>query len=114
MGGQSASHCRRHQRAITTKPSRAPNALHHYVRMTMNRSFLLVLLVSTAVSACGGEERATRGFEEAVDQGASCSELFEIRNELDSKSPLVEEYNETLRSIRCYSSSSKRRDTSSE
>jgi hypothetical protein len=47
-------------------------------------------------------------FKQRLDAGASCPELFDIRNSLDPKSPLVVKMNEELRGIGCYSSSSVR------
>ncbi len=48
------------------------------------------------------------GFKQRLDDGASCAELFDIRNSLDPKSPVVVRINEELRGIGCYSSSSVR------
>lgn len=72
--------------------------------------------VATTIAGCGQPQAETsaEGFEQAMQSGASCSELFDIRNELDPGSPLVEEYNVTLRSIGCYSSSSERTDVADE
>jgi len=46
------------------------------------------------------------GFRQRLDAGGSCAELFDIRNSLDPKSPVVVRMNEELRGIGCYSSSS--------
>jgi len=48
------------------------------------------------------------GFKQRLDAGASCAELFDIRNSLDPKSPDKVRMNEELRGIGCYSSSSVR------
>ncbi len=48
------------------------------------------------------------GFKQRLDAGASCAELFDIRNSLDPKSSVVVRMNEELRGIGCYSSSSVR------
>lgn len=48
------------------------------------------------------------GFKQRLDAGASCAELFDIRNTLDPKSPVVVRMNEELRGIGCYSSGSVR------
>lgn len=48
------------------------------------------------------------GFKQRLDAGASCAELFDIRNSLDPKSPVKARMNEELRGIGCYSSSSVR------
>lgn len=74
---------------------------------------VLALMSMFALMGCGGgpaDEGGEQSFEDAVDAGASCEELFEIRNEWDPKSPLIEPANETLRSIGCYNSSSERTD----
>ena len=47
-------------------------------------------------------------FKQRVDAGASCAELFEIRNSLDPKASDVVRMNKELREIGCYSSSSVR------
>lgn len=49
-------------------------------------------------------------FSQALKSGASCSELFEIRNEVDPKSPLIEEMNDQLREVGCGSSGDERTD----
>ncbi len=49
-------------------------------------------------------------FEERLEAGTSCGELFEMRNELDSDDPRIPEMNEDLQEIGCYSSSSTRTD----
>ena len=54
-----------------------------------------------------GEEQS---FSQALKSGASCSELFDIRNEVDPKSPLIEEMNEQLGAVGCGSSGSERTD----
>jgi hypothetical protein len=76
----------------------------------------LIVLVFTIiwVGACSANEqratipaeRSSRSFQERLDAGAPCSELFEIRNQLDAKSPLIPSMNEGLRGIGCFSSSS--------
>lgn len=53
------------------------------------------------------------GFKQRLDAGASCAELFEIRNSLDPKAPVVVRMNEELREIGCYSSGSVRSSTAS-
>lgn len=47
-------------------------------------------------------------FSAAFDEGADCPELFEIRNRMEPKDPAIEDANEDLRSIECYSSTSSR------
>ena len=51
------------------------------------------------------------GFKQRFDAGASCAELFEIRNSLDPKASVVVRMNEELREIGCYSSGSVRSST---
>lgn len=53
------------------------------------------------------------GFKQRLDAGASCAELFEIRNSLDPKASVVVRMNEELRGIGCYSSGSVRSSTAS-
>lgn len=49
-------------------------------------------------------------FSAALDEGADCGELFEIRNSMDPKDPAIDDANEDLRSVECYSSTSSRHD----
>jgi hypothetical protein len=74
---------------------------------------LAVALVLT-LTACGGSgdaaDEGLPGFQDAVDSGAPCSELFEIRNSWEPDSANVERANETLRSIGCFSRTSERTD----
>ena len=51
------------------------------------------------------------GFKQRLDAGATCAELFEIRNSLDAKDSVVVRMNEELREIGCYSSGSVRSST---
>ncbi len=74
---------------------------------------LVAAFVTGIITGCGGGSDSSaddRSFEQAVDEGASCEELFEIRNGWDSDDPLIQPANETLRSIGCFSSSSERTD----
>jgi hypothetical protein len=52
-------------------------------------------------------------FKQRLDAGASCAELFEIRNSLDPKAMVVVRMNEELREVGCYSSESVRSSTAS-
>lgn len=74
----------------------------------------LAVLVAAALSGCGAaedEDDAGYGtFADALEAGASCSELFEIRNSWDPKSPHIDQANIALREIGCYTSSSTRTD----
>lgn len=47
-------------------------------------------------------------FQQALDAGADCSTLFELRNRMDPKDPLREKANLDLRSVGCYTRSSRR------
>lgn len=70
-----------------------------------------VALLFALVAACGGDDAGGGlSFDEAVDAGEPCDVLFEIRNEFDPDSPLIESANERLRSIGCFSSTSERTD----
>jgi hypothetical protein len=75
--------------------------------------FVCLLLLVLAVASCGGGEGAKDGypsFQDRLDAGATCEELFGIRNAVDPKSPLIERMNQDLRAIGCYSVSSVRTD----
>ncbi|WP_454044690.1 hypothetical protein [Cellulosimicrobium sp. Marseille-Q8652] len=48
-------------------------------------------------------------FSAAFDEGADCPELFEIRNHMEPKDPAIDDANEDLRSVECYSSTSSRK-----
>jgi len=60
------------------------------------------------LAACGGSE--LDAFLKELENGASCTRLFEIRDGWDSDSPHVETANERLRDIGCYSAQSRRTD----
>lgn len=63
-----------------------------------------------ALMACAGESSPHERFTERLTAGASCSELFSIRNEVVPQDPILEEMNAELREIGCYSATSERRD----
>lgn len=69
-------------------------------------------LAAVILAGCGGssEQNGELSFDEAFDAGEPCSVLFEIRNQWDPDSPLIEEANERLRSIGCYHSGAERTD----
>lgn len=77
---------------------------------TRTRLAALGGLVLLSLSACSTSENGYAGFSEALEGGASCEELFEIRNEWDPGSQNVVEANAALREIGCFSSSSTRSD----
>lgn len=62
------------------------------------------IAAAVVLAACA---TGTAGFDEALENGASCSRLYEIRNSSDGD---VERMNERLRTIGCYSSTSSRTD----
>ena len=64
-----------------------------------------------AVPATGSAHtKASESFDAALREGASCAQLFELRNQRDPKDPMVDKMNESLRDIGCFSSSSTRQD----
>lgn len=71
--------------------------------------FAALVLLTGAVAGCSDPD-GFEEFERAVDDGATCAELFEIRNSWDPDSSDVVEANEVLREIGCHSSSSDRTD----
>lgn len=86
-------------------------------------SCLLIALVATTScnnsGVSSGEYRAPTNtessystFKRRLDAGANCAELFRIRNAMDPKSPDIEQINEDLRGIGCYSPDSIRTDLS--
>ncbi|MFD1716726.1 hypothetical protein [Georgenia deserti] len=73
----------------------------------------LLMLAGCSDDGGGSESDTATGwaeFEAALDDGAPCGELFEIRNAWDPDSDLVERANEALRDVGCFSSSSERTD----
>lgn len=78
--------------------------------------FVLVAQNRSSDSGSSSSEVAGGGypeFQEAVDAGAECSELYEIRrrNELNISGPEAERVNDQLRQLKCYSPDSSRDDT---
>ena len=51
-----------------------------------------------------------RRFYAGIESGETCAQLFEHRNEIQPGDPRIDEMNEALREIGCYSSSSERTD----
>lgn len=79
------------------------------------RELLIGCALVLTLTGCSGSEPSEAGtggrsFDGALDDGASCQELFDIRNGLDPKDAAIEEINETLRSIGCYNATSDRTD----
>ena len=57
----------------------------------------------------GGQDLAGyAAFTDRLSAGATCEELFQIRNSVDPGSPDIDRMNADLRSIGCFSSSSTR------
>lgn len=71
----------------------------------------VALAAALLLAACGDDgSNGGTSFEEALQDGATCQELFDIRNAADPDSPKIPEWNEQLREIGCFSSSSTRTD----
>lgn len=68
-----------------------------------------ILAVLLAVTVAGCTTQAPRGFDTAMREGASCAELFEIRNR-ETNEQTIERLNVRLRNVGCYSSTSRRTD----
>lgn len=74
----------------------------------MRRATATALVLATVLGGCGSTDPIQQ-FRDGVDNGASCSELFAYRNQLDPKDPVIADYvNPTLQQIGCHSSSSER------
>ncbi len=67
---------------------------------------------TTTTEAEGGDTGAPSvgGFTELVDSDASCEELFDYRNRFDPDDAVIEDLNDQLRTIGCYSTGSERTD----
>lgn len=82
----------------------------------MLQRIAVVAVVLLGLVACGDDDGGGSGpqrlpsFEDALNDGASCRDLFDIRNAWDPHSPLVEQANVQLRGIGCYSRNSERTD----
>lgn len=63
-------------------------------------------LLLAVLAACSSSD-ASVNFTWRLEQGASCAELFEIRNQVGMQ---TERYNEQLREIGCFSANSERTD----
>ncbi|MBM7480090.1 hypothetical protein ACFP63_08495 [Oerskovia jenensis] len=48
-------------------------------------------------------------FTAALQEGADCPALFEIRNRMEPEDPAIDDANEDLRSVECYSATSSRK-----
>ena len=73
--------------------------------------FFIFAVLTTAMIACGSESsEIIEEFMNDLHAGASCEELFVMRNSVDPSDPITDRMNRELRSIGCYSSSSERTD----
>lgn len=70
----------------------------------------LAAITLALLSACSNATDATEQFELSIEDGASCAELFEIRNSVASDDARIPEWNQQLRAIGCHSSGSTRTD----
>jgi hypothetical protein len=66
------------------------------------------MAIVVALGACANQLASSSSFERRLQEGASCSELFEIRNAQDPQSPQLERMNVALRGVGCYSANSVR------
>lgn len=73
------------------------------------RHSALVVAFATNIG-CGGETGEYSIFRQRLEHGATCAELFQLRNSTDPKSAVVAMMNRDLREIGCNSSSSVRRE----
>ena len=74
------------------------------------RPVCVTLLLLLSVGCESESNGAYAAFQQRLEAGATCEELFTIRNEIDPKSPLPERMNRALREVGCYLSSSTRSD----
>ena len=74
-------------------------------------SHQIAVVVAAALSAvaCGSESDYDR-FKAALDANSSCQELFDIRNAISPRSPVLEQVNQDLGRVGCLSSSSARQE----
>lgn len=77
--------------------------------MSLKKTLLLGGVAALILTACSNEPDFS-DFENAVRDGGTCQELFDIRNSWDPKSPDKPRANEILRSIGCQHSSFDRTD----
>lgn len=76
-----------------------------------SRAVAAAALPLLALSACAPAQSEHEEFQEALEDGASCTELFELRNDMDRSETNIDTVNQELREIGCYSSSSTRTDS---
>lgn len=73
------------------------------------RLTIVAVILLTGCGASTSSATALERFKNRLDAGATCAELFEIRNSVDPHSPYIPTMNEDLRSLQCYSSTSLRK-----
>jgi hypothetical protein len=81
------------------------------MRKILVRASCAVALPLLALTACASTQNEHEAFREALEQGASCAELFELRNDMDRSETNIDTVNAELREVGCYSSSSTRTDS---
>lgn len=69
-----------------------------------------LILVAVLMTPWSGDDDDVRNFDEAVEDGASCSELYEIREAWPPQYVEIPEWNRTLREIGCTSPTATRTD----
>lgn len=72
---------------------------------------MLAVVLLAALTGCNEttpKQTPLTSFNEALANGASCQELFDIRNSWDPKSPGIETANVKLREVGCYHSGATR------
>lgn len=69
----------------------------------------LLILAAISMQSCSSDDAYTKFLRE-FHTGADCPRLFELRNEIKQKAstPLQDEINTRLRSVQCFSSTSRR------
>ena len=72
----------------------------------MRPLWLLAMGLAFPAIACSSGSDPHSTFQQRLEAGATCQELFAIRNALDPKSPSIWRMNGQLREVGCYSASS--------
>jgi hypothetical protein len=65
-------------------------------------------LLASPIGTAHSQESSNDQFKQEFGAGADCARLFELRNEAKAKGYSLDDMNETLRSVRCFSVDSKR------
>lgn len=76
----------------------------------MHRIMGLVAIGAVVLTwaGCSDDEVTLTSILDAIDDGESCSALFEMRNQLDPNDPSIPRINDAFRAIGCNSASSNR------